>query len=121
MLIHRYERCRMKFAHYSNHLTFLVHCIKNSVVPKDLRVKPPVCTKGALTAAETASLHFMCERMHLTRTVKKTIETEVDFTLAQIQSTFMKLTKLGSPSTSTTVATESLRSARPVNSPRSKT
>ena len=40
-LIRRHERCSSKLARYTNHLTFLTRCIKNRVVPKDLRVRPP--------------------------------------------------------------------------------
>ena len=40
-LIRRHERCSSKLARYTNHLTFLTRYIKNCVVPKDLRVRPP--------------------------------------------------------------------------------
>ena len=40
-LIRRHEHCSSKLARYTNHLTFLTRCIKNRVVPKDLRVRPP--------------------------------------------------------------------------------
>ena len=40
-LIRRHERCSSKLARYTNHLTFLTRYIKNRVVPKDLRVRPP--------------------------------------------------------------------------------
>ena len=77
----------MRLARFSNHLTFLVRCIKNAVVPKDLRVKPLVPTKGARRAAETASLRFLRERIQLTRRTKRAIQSEVDSTLKGIEST----------------------------------
>ena len=40
-LIRRHKRCSSKLARYTNHLTFLTRYIKNRVVPKDLRVRPP--------------------------------------------------------------------------------
>ena len=66
-LIRQHERCSSKLARYTNHLTFLTRCIKNRVVPKDLRVRPPVPTKGARRVAELASMRFLRERIRLTQ------------------------------------------------------
>ena len=69
-LIRRHERCSSKLARYTNHLTFLTRCIKNRVVPKDLRVRPPVPTKGAHRIAALSSMRFLRERIRLTHKAK---------------------------------------------------
>ena len=69
-LIRRHERCSRKLARYNNHLTFLTRCIKSHIIPRDLRVQPPVPTKGACRVAELASMRFLRERIRLTQRAK---------------------------------------------------
>ena len=64
-LIRRHERCSRKLARYVNHLTFLIRCVRNHVVPRDLRVRSPVPTKGGHRVAELASLRLLRERIRL--------------------------------------------------------
>ena len=68
-LIRRHERCSRKLARYTNHLTFLTRCIKNRVVPKDLRVRPPG------------------ERIRLTQKAKGDAKKEIESTAQSITST----------------------------------
>ena len=68
-LIRRHERCSSKLARYTNHLTFLTRCIKNRVVPKDLRVRPPG------------------ERIRLTQKAKGDAKKEIESTAQSITST----------------------------------
>ena len=77
-LIRRHERCQQKLARYTNHLTFLTRCIKNRIVPKDLRVRPPVPTKGARKAAELTSMRFLKERIRLTMSAKADAKREAE-------------------------------------------
>ena len=65
-LIRRHERCSRKLARYANHLTFLIRC----VVPRDLRVRSPVPTKGGHRVAEIASLRLLRERIRLAQRAK---------------------------------------------------
>ena len=85
-LIHRHERCSSKLARYTNHLTFLTRCIKNRVVPKDLRVRPPVPTKGARRVAELPSKRFLRERVRLTQKAKGDVKKEAESTAQSITS-----------------------------------
>ena len=85
-LIRRHERCSSKLARYTNHLTFLTRCIKNRVVPKDLRVRPPVPTKGARRIAELASMRFLRERIRLTQKAKGDVKKEAESTAESITS-----------------------------------
>ena len=85
-LIRRHERCSSKLARYTNHLTFLTRCIKNHVVPKDLRVRPPVPTKGARRVAELASMRFLRERIRLTQKAKGDAKKDTESTAQSITS-----------------------------------
>ena len=85
-LIRRHERCSSKLARYTNHLTFLTGCIKNRVVPKDLRVRPPAPTKGARRIAELASMRFLRERIRLTHKAKGDVNKETESTAESITS-----------------------------------
>ena len=85
-LIRRHERCSNKLARYTNHLTFLTRCIKNRVVPKDLRVRPPVPTKGAHRIAELASMRFLSERIRLTQKAKGDAKKDTESTAQSITS-----------------------------------
>ena len=85
-LICRHERCSRKLARYTNHLTFLTRCIKNRVVPKDLRVRPPVPTKGACKVAELASMRFLRERIRLTQKAKGDAKKDTESTAQSITS-----------------------------------
>ena len=85
-LICRHERCSRKLARYTNHLTFLTRCIKNRVVPKDLRVRPPVPTKGARRVAELASMRFLRERIRLTQKTKEDAKKDTESTAQSITS-----------------------------------
>ena len=85
-LIRRHERCSSKLARYINHLTFLSRCIKNRVVPKDLRVRPPVPTKGARRVAELASMRFLRERIRLTQKAKGDAKKDTESTAQSITS-----------------------------------
>ena len=85
-LIRRHERCSSKLARYTDHLTFLTRCIKNRVVPKDLRVRPPVPTKSARRIAELASMRFLRERIRLTQKAKGDVKKEADSTAESITS-----------------------------------
>ena len=85
-LIRRHERCSSKLARYINHLTFLTRCIKNRVVPKDLRVRPPVPTKGARRVAELASMRFLRERIRLIQKAKGDAKKDTESTAQSITS-----------------------------------
>ena len=85
-LIRRHERCQQKLARYSNHLTFLTRCIKNRIIPKDLRVRPPVPTKGAQKAAELISMCFLRERIRLTMRAKADAKKEGELKECNIRS-----------------------------------
>ena len=86
-LIRRHERCSKKHARYANHLTFLVRCVKNNVIPKDLRIKSPVPTKGARRAAELVAKRFLRERIRLTHRARDINMREVNATASQIRTT----------------------------------
>ena len=88
-LIRRHERCSNKLARYTNHLTFLTRCIKNRVVPKDLRVRPPVPTKGAHRIAELASMRFLRERIRLTQKAKGDAKKDTESTAQSITSALL--------------------------------
>ena len=85
-LIRRHERCSSKLARYTNHLTFQLRCIKNRVVPKDLRVRPPVPTKGAWRVAELASMTYLRERIRLTQKAKGDAKKDTESTAQSITS-----------------------------------
>ena len=85
-LIRRHERCSSKLARYTNHLTFLTRCIKNRVVPKDLRVRPSVPTKGARRVAELTSMRFLRERIRLTQKAKGDAKKDTESTAQSITS-----------------------------------
>ena len=85
-LIRRHERCSSKLARYINHVTFLTRCIKNRVVPKDLRVRPPVPTKGARRVAELASMRFLWERIRLIQKAKGDAKKDTESTAQSITS-----------------------------------
>ena len=85
-LIRRHKRCSSKLARYINHLTFLTRCIKNRVVPKDLRVRPPVPTKGARRVAELASMRFLRERIRLIQKAKGDAKKDTESTAQRITS-----------------------------------
>ena len=88
-LIRRHERCSNKLARYTNHLTFLTRCIKNRVVPEDLRVRPPVPTKGAHRIAELASMRFLRERIRLTQKAKGDAKKDTESTAQSITSALL--------------------------------
>ena len=83
-LIRRHERRSRKLARYSNHLTILTRCIKNQIVPRDLRVQTPVPTKGARRVAELASMRFLRERIRLTQRAKGDAKRETESTARDI-------------------------------------
>ncbi|XP_071505303.1 uncharacterized protein [Diadema antillarum] len=85
--VRRHERCSKRLARFSNHLTFLTRCIKNSVIPKDLRVHPPVPTKKARLIAINTSRRFLRERIRLTRVTIKSIRSEIDSCTTRIRTT----------------------------------
>ena len=86
-LIRRHERCSRKLARFSNHLTFLTRCIKTHIIPRDLRVQPPVPTKGARRVAELASKRFLRERIRLTQRAKGDAKRETESTAEGITAT----------------------------------
>ena len=86
-LIRRQERCQQKLACYSNHLTFLTRCIKNRIIPRDVRIHPPVPTRGAQKAAELTSMRFLRERISLTMRAKADVKKEADSEDCSIRST----------------------------------
>ena len=86
-LIRRHERCSRKLARFSNHLTFLTRCIKSHIIPRDLRVQPPVPTKGARRVAELASKRFLRERVRLTQRAKGDAKRETESTAEGITAT----------------------------------
>ena len=88
-LIRRHERCSRKLARFSNHLTFLTRCIKSHIIPRDLRVQPPVPTKGARREAELASKRFLRERIRLTQKAKGDAKRETESTAEGITATLM--------------------------------
>ena len=69
-LIRRHECRSCKLARCANHLTFLIRCLRNHVVPRDLRVRSSVPTKGGHRVAELASLRLLKERIRLAQRVK---------------------------------------------------
>ena len=77
-LIRRHERCSRKLARYNSHLTFLTRCIKSHIIPRDLRVQPPVPTKGARKVAKPASMRFLRERIRLTQRAKGDAKRETE-------------------------------------------
>ena len=60
--------------------------VKNRVVPKDLRVRPPVPTKGARRVAELSSMRFLRERIRLTQKAKGDVKKEAESTAQSITS-----------------------------------
>ena len=69
-LIRRHERCSRNLARYANHLTFLIRYVRNHVIPRDLRVRSPVPTKGGHRVAKLASLRLLRERIRLAQRAK---------------------------------------------------
>ena len=62
------------------HKVFLIRCVKNRIVPRDLRVRSPVPTKGARRVAELASFRLLQERIHLTQKAKGDAKTATELT-----------------------------------------
>ena len=69
-----------KVARYANHLTFLIRRIKNHIVPRDFKVRPPVHTKGACRVAELTSIRFLRQRIRLTQRAKGDTKNEAEST-----------------------------------------
>ena len=63
-LIRRHERCSQELEHYSNHLTFLIRCVKNRIVPRDLRLT--VAAKALAEYYELVFFRLLRERIRLT-------------------------------------------------------
>ena len=78
---------QQKLSRYSNHLTFLTRCIKNRIIPRDLRICPPVPTRGAQKDAELTSMHFLRERIQLTMKAKADAKKEAESKELSIRST----------------------------------
>ena len=85
----RHERRSRKLARYNNHLTFLTRCIKSHIIPRDLRVEPPVPTRGARRVAELASMRFLRERIRLTQRAKRDEKRETESTARGITAALM--------------------------------
>ena len=83
-LIRRHERCSRKLARYNNHLTFFTRCIKSHIILRDLRVQPPVPTKGARRVAELVSMRFLSWRIRLTQRAKGDAKKETESTARDI-------------------------------------
>ena len=62
------------------HKVFLIRCVKNRIVPRDLRIRSPVPTKGARRVAELASFRLLQERIHLTQKAKGDAKTATELT-----------------------------------------
>lgn len=84
-LVRRHERCSKKLARFSNHLTFLTRCIKNSVIPKDLRVRSPIPSRAGQRIADNTSRRFLRERIHITRIALDSIKDELGRTTQQVK------------------------------------
>ena len=56
-------------------------------MPKDLQIKAPDPTKGAVKAAELVSRHFLRECIRLTQRARDNKQREADKTSSQIRAT----------------------------------
>ena len=62
------------------HRVFLIRCVKNRIVPRDLRVRSPIPTKGARRVAEQASFRLLRERKRLTQRTEGDVKTATELT-----------------------------------------
>ena len=86
MLIRRHERCSQELEHYSNHLTFLIRCVTNRIVPRDLRVRLTVAAKALAEYYELAFFRLLRERIPLTQRAKGDAKTATELTKEKITS-----------------------------------
>ena len=83
----------MSVVHASSHISATIspflqaRCIKSHIIPRDLRVQPPVPTKGARRVAELASKRFLRERIRLTQRAKGDAKRETESTAEGITAT----------------------------------
>ena len=63
LLVHEYGKEMDKLARYSNHLIFCLRCKNAGIIPRSLRIKPPVRKGKALMIAERTSRAFLNERV----------------------------------------------------------
>ena len=85
-LIRRHERCSQELEHYSNHLTFLIRCVKNRIVPRDLRVRLTVAARALAEYYELAFFRLLRERIRLTQRAKGDAKTATELTKEKITS-----------------------------------
>ena len=83
-LIRRHERCSQELQHYSNHLTFLIRCVKNRIVPRDLRLT--VAAKALAEYYELVFFRLLRERIRLTQRAKGDAKTATELTKEKITS-----------------------------------
>ena len=79
-------------AKYKNHLTFLIRCRNNNVLPIGLRIHVLVDTKKAKRIRETASRSLLRERINFTRwkeeLLKDTVAAEQELRSITDETTF---------------------------------
>ena len=84
--IRRHERCSQELEHYSNHLTFLIRCVKNRIVPRDLRVRLTEAAKALAEYYKLAYFRLLRERIRPTQRAKGDAKTATELTKEKITS-----------------------------------
>ena len=86
-LINRLDRIEKKIVKTSNHLTFLLRCRDNNIVPRGLQLKSPVKSPAALKIIENASKRLVRERIRSHRSQKAACTEQAQQIHASLEST----------------------------------
>ena len=86
-LSYRLKHAQKKLARLKNHLTFLIRCRENQVIPVGLRITAPVITPRAQLIVRRASLALLRELICETRDKKRRIEKEVEIHNSNLRGT----------------------------------
>ncbi len=86
-LSYRLKHAQKKLARLKNHLTFLIRCRENQVIPVGLRITAPVITPRAQLIVRRASVALLRELICETRDKKRRIEKEVEIHNSNLRGT----------------------------------
>lgn len=72
------EKMHLKLARHSNHLTFLIKCKKENLLPVGLTLKAPFNTKKASKIIQAASKSLLAERIKFHHDAKRILQTSIE-------------------------------------------
>lgn len=75
---YKLQHNREKLAIYKNHLTFLVRCQKNGVIPKGLEVRMPITSPGSQRIANRTNKAILKEAIIEVRPKRRRIQQDID-------------------------------------------